>query len=71
LAVLACSRSWVAISTAVSHPAVFAYYHRPRTHLSLEKDAPDRRPIERPAVGRVVPMPEVGGRHHRYARQAA
>jgi len=27
----------------------FAYYHRARTHLSLDKDAPDRRPIERPA----------------------
>ena len=49
----------------------FAYYHRPRTHLSLETDAPDRRPIERPEMGRIVPMPEVGGRHHRDARQAA
>ena len=45
--------------------------HRPRTHLSLETDAPDRRPIERPEMGRIVPMPEVGGLHHRYARQAA
>jgi len=26
--------------------AYFAYYHRTRTHLSLEKDAPDGRPIE-------------------------
>src|SRR3989442_12848382 len=29
----------------------FVYYHRARTHLSLEKDAPDMRPIQRPEVG--------------------
>jgi putative transposase len=49
----------------------FAYYHGARTHLSLEKDAPDARPIERPAMGTVVPIPEVGGLHHRYVRRAA
>jgi putative transposase len=49
----------------------FAYYHGARTHLSLEKDAPDARPIERPAMGKVVPIPEVGGLHHRYVRRAA
>ena len=51
--------------------AYVAYYHRARTHLSLEKDAPDGRAIERPEMGRVVQVPEVGGLHHRYARQAA
>ena len=49
----------------------FAYYHRARTHLSLEKDAPDVRPIDRPELGMVVPIPEVGGLHHRYVRRAA
>ncbi len=49
----------------------FAYDHRARTHRSLEKDAPDVRPIERPQVGKVVQIPEVGGLHHRYARRAA
>ena len=48
-----------------------AYYHRARTHLSLEKDAPDGRPIERPEMGTVVPIPEVRGLHHRYVRPAA
>ncbi|MBI3456996.1 MAG: integrase [Candidatus Rokubacteria bacterium] len=48
-----------------------AYDHRARTHRSLEKDAPDVRPIERPEVGKVVQIPEVGGLHHRYARRAA
>ena len=51
--------------------AYFAYYHRTRTHLSLDKDAPDVRPGELPAAGRIVQMPEVGGLHHRYVRRAA
>jgi len=51
--------------------AYFAYYHRTRTHLSLDKDAPDLRPIALPAAGKVVQLPEVGGLHHRYIRQAA
>jgi hypothetical protein len=49
----------------------FSYYHAARTHLALQKDAPDGRPIERPEVGTVVQIPEVGGLHHRYVRQAA
>jgi transposase InsO family protein len=51
--------------------AYFAYYHRARTHLSLDKDAPGGRPIEPPALGRIIPVPEVGGLHHRYVRRAA
>jgi putative transposase len=47
------------------------YYHRTRTHLSLDKDAPDERPIEPPTLGAVIPIPEVGGLHHRYVRRAA
>ena len=49
----------------------FAYYTHTRTHLSLDKDAPDGRPIERPEIGKVVPIREVGGLHHRYVRRAA
>jgi len=49
----------------------FAYYHRTRPHLSLDKDAPDRRPVQRPELGMVIEIPEVGGLHHRYVRQAA
>jgi putative transposase len=49
----------------------FAYYHRARTHLALEKDAPGGRPIEPPALGTIVSIPEVGGLHHRYVRRAA
>ena len=49
----------------------WAYDHRPWTHLSLEQDAQDGRPLERLALGRVVQIPEVGGLHHRYVRRAA
>jgi putative transposase len=47
------------------------YYHRARTHLSLEKDAPTPRRLHAPTDGRVVVFPEVGGLHHRYERRAA
>jgi putative transposase len=49
----------------------FSYYHRARTHLALDKDAPDLRPIELPAAGQIVQRPEVGGLQDRYVRQAA
>ncbi len=49
----------------------FSYYHRARTHLSLDKDAPDVRPVELPEAGGIMEIPEVGGLHHRYVRQAA
>src|SRR5438132_4628733 len=49
----------------------FAYYHQARTHLALDKDAPDIRPIQLPETGRILQIPEVGGLHHRYVRRAA
>jgi putative transposase len=49
----------------------FAYYHQARTHLALDKDAPALRPIELPAMGQIVQLPEVSGLHHRYLRHAA
>ena len=47
------------------------YYHSCRTHLSLEKDAPDSRPVEPSEMGKVITIPKVGGLHHRYTRLAA
>ena len=47
------------------------YYHRSRTHLSLDKDCPDPRPVMPPRFGRVVAIPQVNGLHHRYERLAA
>ena len=49
----------------------FRYYHKSRTHLALEKDAPESRPILGWELGRIVQIPEVGGLHHRYERRAA
>jgi transposase InsO family protein len=43
-----------------------AYYNETRTHLSLGKDAPKGRAIER--FGRITAQPLVGGLPHRYAR---
>ena len=51
--------------------AYMAYYHRFRTHLSLEMDCPYPRAVELPELGPVVAFPEVGGLHHHYERQAA
>ena len=51
--------------------AYLAYYHATRTHLSLDKDAPEPRPVEYPDRGRIVKTPMVGGLHHRYSRRAA
>ena len=48
-----------------------AYYHEFRTHLSLDKDAPNTRPVQVADAGRIVAIPQVGGLHHRYERQAA
>ena len=48
-----------------------AYYERSRTHLSLDNDAPISRAIAGPGAGRIVAIPQVGGLHHRYERQAA
>ena len=42
------------------------YYNEVRTHVSLGKDAPCTRLIER--IGDVVAHPILGGLHHRYAR---
>jgi Integrase core domain len=43
-----------------------AYYNELRTHVSLGKDAPCTRAIER--FGDIIAHPILGGLHHRYAR---
>lgn len=42
------------------------YYNRARTHLSLAKDAPFHRSIQR--HGEIISRPHLGGLHHEYAR---
>ncbi len=46
------------------------YYHSARTHLSLEKDAPDGRVVHPIDKGRVVELKQVGGLHNLYTRMA-
>jgi len=48
-----------------------AYYHKTRTHLSLDKDTQASRSVQPPDLGPVVALPQVGGLHHRYERRAA
>ena len=47
------------------------YYHSCRTHLSLEKDAPEQRPVQWPSMERVTAIPKVGGLHHHYYSRLA
>ena len=42
------------------------YYNAVRTHLSLGKDAPHRRPVQ--LAGRIQACPIIGGLHHQYVR---
>ncbi len=46
-----------------------AYYNEARTHLSLEQNAPEPRPVEWKG-GEVVATPVLNGLHHRYTRVA-
>ena len=47
------------------------YYNEVRTHPSLYKDSPDRRPAQLVSQGRIVEFKKVGGLHHHYMRKAA
>ena len=47
----------------------FRYYHESRTHLSLNKQCPFPREVLK--VGKIVAIPQLGGLHHRYERNAA
>jgi transposase InsO family protein len=46
--------------------AFAAYYNEIRTHLSLDKDAPNSRCSQ--TVGAIAAMPILGGLHHQYVR---
>jgi transposase InsO family protein len=46
--------------------AYASYYNQVRTHLSLDKDAPDHRRAQ--PVGNVTGLPVLGGLHHHYVR---
>jgi len=46
--------------------SVVVLYNKTRTHLSLQKDAPVFRAVER--TGPILCRPILGGLHHQYAR---
>jgi transposase InsO family protein len=49
----------------------FSYYHHWRTHRALDTDGLVPRPVQRPELGPIMEIPEVGGLHHHYERRAA
>ena len=48
----------------------FQYYHHWRTHRALDMDCPVSRLVQRPELGPIREVPEVGGLHHHYERWA-
>jgi hypothetical protein len=47
----------------------FSYYNKYRTHLGINKDSPEGRPVQ--AEGKIDKIPIVNGLHHYYYRKAA
>jgi transposase InsO family protein len=47
----------------------FSYYNKYRTHLGINKDSPEGRPIQ--SEGKIDKIPFVNGLHHYYFRQSA
>jgi putative transposase len=39
----------------------FRYYHKSRTHLSLEKDSPESRAVQSNKAESIIQLPQVGG----------
>ncbi len=52
----------------VLHEYIFQYYNVSRTHMSLDKDSPEHRPIQKES--KIVSKPILGGLHHVYSRVA-
>jgi putative transposase len=46
------------------------YYNTARPHQALDNNSPRPRDVPRPALGRVVAIPQVGGLHHIYQHAA-
>ena len=49
----------------------FQYDHDSHTHRALDMDCPVPRPVQRPELGVIREVPEVGGLHHHYERRVA
>jgi hypothetical protein len=67
----ACSRPPRIVVFGAAHlrrilSAYAGYYNEHRTHLSLDKDSPNRRPVQR--LGDLIAWPILGGLHNQYCR---
>ena len=60
---LLCSASGIFVTCCCRY---MNYYNETRTHLSLEKDAPVSRAVDR--AGHILCRPILGGLHHQYVR---
>jgi len=52
----------------ILHEYIFEYYNVSRTHMSLDKDSPEHRLVQKD--GKIVCKPILGGLHHIYSRAA-
>ena len=52
-------------------PSFLDYYHTSRTHMSLDRDSPESRGVQKAEEGTIISFPQVGGLHHRYERRKA
>ena len=52
----------------VLYEYIVEYYNISRTHMSLEKDSPEHRPIQKD--GKIISKPILSGLHHVYSRVA-
>ena len=52
----------------ILHEYIFEYYNVCRTHMSLGKDSPEHRPVQK--YGKIKAKPILGGLHHIYSRAA-
>ena len=48
-----------------------SYYHGAKTHLAVDKDAPEPRAVQSSEWGKLIESQEVGGLRRRYERRAA
>jgi hypothetical protein len=63
LTMLLCSASGISVTYCCR---TLKYYNEVRTRLSLEKDTPVSRAVER--TGHILGRPVLGGLHHQYIR---
>ena len=62
---------WLSLVLAVGMDSIRCFRHQVFKHGVATRDAPERRLVESPGMGRVSAIPKVRGLHHYYTRLAA